>query len=320
MLGIFTKLADWSIDKLGLSLDTNLGKSIHFFIEDTTKIFILIYMLIFIISLFRAQLSPEKIKIYLSGKSRWYGYFLAVFLGVITPFCSCSSIPLFLGLIAARIPFGIAIAFLVSSPLISEIAAIMLFSMGTKGMFIASIYILTGVIISVTAGWLADKFTLERYLVYKPNIVEIENTKTDKRSEKIKVLIKYAHTFALDTLKSIAIYVVIGLMIGAFMHGYIPQEMFIKYLGRDNPFAVLMAAIVGIPLYASHAGVVPIIQVLLEKGVPIGTSLVALMSITAISLPEMIMLKKVFSVKLLLIFIVFLLLAFIVTGYLLNFI
>ncbi len=318
MLDIFTWLADWAVGKMGLDIDTHFGQAVHFFIEDTTKIFVLIYVLIFIISLFRSQLSPDRVREYLSGKSRWSGYFLAVFLGVVTPFCSCSSIPLFMGFLAAGVPFGVSVAFLVSSPLISEIAAIMLLSMGETGIYVVTVYIITGTIISVVAGYLADKFNIERFLAINvPNVIPPSCAcKTIK--EKIRALVAYAHNFAKDTVKSLALYILIGLVIGAFMHGYIPQEFFVKYLGKDNPLAVPVAAIVGIPIYASQAGIVPIMQVLLMKGVPLGTALVMFMSIATISLPEMMMLKKVFTYKLLGIFIGYLLVAFIVTGYLLN--
>lgn len=318
MLDIFTKLADWSIAKMGLSLDTHLGQAVHFFIEDTTKIFVLIYVLIFFISLFRSQLDPERVRDYLSGKSRWSGYFLAVFLGVVTPFCSCSSIPLFMGFLAAGVPFGVAIAFLVSSPLISEIAAFMLLSMGGYGVYIVSIYLVSGTIISVLAGYLADKFNIERYLVINIPKITPQTCNCKNVKEKAVALLKYANDFAIDTVKSLAIYILIGLVIGAFMHGYIPQEFFIKYMGADNIWAVPFAVVVGIPLYASQAGIVPLVQVLLMKGVPVGTALVAFMSIATISLPEMMMLKKVFSYKLLAIFIGYLMVAFIITGYLLN--
>ena len=164
MLDIFTWFADWSTAKMGLDITTHLGQAVHFFIEDSLKIFVLIYVLIFFISLFRAQLSPEKVRDYLSGKSRWSGYFLAVFLGVVTPFCSCSSIPLFMGFLAAGVPFGVSMAFLISSPLISEIAAFMLLSMGSYGVYIVTIYIISGTMISVLAGYLADKFNIEKYL------------------------------------------------------------------------------------------------------------------------------------------------------------
>lgn len=318
MLEVFTKLADGSIAEMGLSLDTPFGQTVHFFIEDTTKIFVLIYVFIFLISLFRSQLNPERVRDYLSGKSRWSGYFSAVFLGVVTPFCSCSSIPLFMGFLAAGVPFGVSMAFLISSPLISEIAAIMLLSMGHYGIYIVTIYIISGTIISVLAGYFADKFNIERYLSLNIPKMTPQTCNCKNIQEKAVALVRYANQFACDTVKSLAVYILIGLVIGAFMHGYIPQAFFVKYMGSDNVWAVPFAAIVGIPLYASQAGIVPLVQVLLMKGVPVGTALVAFMSIATISLPEMMMLKKVFSYKLLAIFIGYLLMAFIVTGYVLN--
>ena len=189
MLDIFTHLADWAILQMGLTKETHLGSTVHFFIEDSTKIFVLLYLLIFIISLFRSQLSPERVRDYLSGKSRWSGYFLAVFLGVVTPFCSCSSIPLFMGFLTAGVPFGVSVAFLVSSPLISEIAAIMLLGMGSYGVYIVSIYIISGTIISVLAGYLADKFHVEKYLAL--NIPKTTPPMCSCSSMKDESLIKY---------------------------------------------------------------------------------------------------------------------------------
>ena len=318
VLDIFTTLADRAIAETGLDLNTHFGRAVHFFIEDATKIFVLIYVLIFIISLFRSQLSAEKVREYLSGKSRWSGYLFAVFLGVVTPFCSCSSIPLFMGFLAAGVSFGVSIAFLVASPLISEIAAIMLLSMGKTGVYVVTVYILSGTVISVLAGYLADKFNIGKYLAFGIPRVAPPSCTCKTVKEKIKALFVYANDFAWNTVKSLAVYILTGLVAGAFMHGYIPQEFFVKYLGNDNPWAVPVAAVIGIPMYASQAGIVPIMQVLLMKGVPLGTALVMFMSIAAISLPEMMMLKKVFTYKLLCIFVVYLLIAFIITGYLLN--
>ena len=243
---------------------------------------------------------------------------MAVFLGVVTPFCSCSSIPLFMGFLAAGVPFGVSMAFLISSPLISEIAAFMLLSMGSYGVYIVTIYIISGTMISVLAGYLADKFNIEKYLALNipkttPSVCGCKSVK-----EKAVALVKYANNFAWDTVKSLAIYILIGLVVGAFMHGYIPQEFFVKYMGADNIWAVPFAPFAGIPIYASQAGIVPLVQVLLMKGVPIGTALVAFMSIATISLPEIMMLKKVFTYKLLMIFIGYLFVAFTATGYLLN--
>lgn len=303
--------------KLGLTLQSKLGMAVSFFIEDFFKIFLLIYITLFVVSLFRYQLEPEKIKEYLGGKKSFLGYMLAIILGVITPFCSCSSIPLFLGFVAAGIPFGITMAFLISSPLISEIAVLLLLITPHAGWKVAAVYILVGSIIALLGGLLCDFFHLEKY------IKQIEEPKkkcccNNSVSEKIKLTVLYANEYAIDTVKEIGLYVILGLAVGAFMHGYIPQEFFIKYLGTQNIFAVPIAAIVGIPIYANHTSVMPIVQVLLMKGVPVGTTLVLLMSITAISLPELIMLNRILKWEILAMFVGFLLVSFICVGYLLN--
>lgn len=318
MLEFIGKFADFATVKMGLSLQTKLGSAVSFFIEDLFKIFLLIYLSLFIVSLFRYHIAPEKIKEYLSEKHAFCGYLWAIILGVITPFCSCSSIPLFLGFTAAGIPFGITMAFLISSPLISEVAVFLLLITPQAGWKVAGVYILISTIIALIGGWLCDVFHLEKYLkvIEEPQKTGHHYCKT--RKEKIKANIKFANDYATETLEEVGWYVIIGLIVGAFMHGYIPHELFIKYLGAKNLYAVPVAAIIGIPIYANHNSVLPIIQVLLMKGVPVGTSLVMLMSITAISLPELIMLNRVLKWKILAMFVVYLLISFILVGYLLN--
>ncbi len=322
MFSLFTKLADHVTHWLGLNVQTHLGSAVYFFVEDITKIFVLLYLLIFIISLFRAQLSPEKVREYLSGKNRWYGYFLAVFLGIVTPFCSCSSIPLFIGFITAGIPFGITMAFLISSPLVSEIATFMLIGMNGAGVAVAGLYVVCGSLIAVLGGYLADRFNLVRLCTYQPAEPAAGpacccNARKSKK-QRAQELIAYAHFFAWDTIKNLWLYIVLGLLVGAAIHGYVPMEFLSKYLGPQNPWAVPLASVIGAPMYANHVGVIPVIQALLLKGVPIGTALVILMSITAISLPEMMMLKKVLSAKMIGLFILYLILSFICVGYILN--
>ena len=322
MFSIFTKLADTAVSLLKVNPDSAFGTALHFFVEDIVKIYVLIYILIFVISLFRKQLSPQRIQQYLSGKKRWYGYLLAVFLGVVTPFCSCSSIPLFIGFLTAGIPFGITMAFLISSPLISEIAAVLLLSMKGAGPLVAFLYVLVGALIAVIGGYLVDALHLEKEVL--PFSMAPQAScgcrcgckKTLK--QKALLTLQYAHTYAWDTLKSISVYVFLGLLVGAAIHGYVPVEFLGKYLGAGNPLAVPIASIAGAPIYANHIGVIPIVQALLLKGIPVGTALVLLMSITAISLPEMMMLKKVLSWKLIGYFLGYLVISFIIVGYILN--
>lgn len=319
MFYFLEKFANTITLKLGFSLQSHAGKAVSFFIEDFFKIFLLIYLTLFVVSLFRYQLAPEKIKEYLSGKHSFWGYLLAVILGTVTPFCSCSSIPLFLGFVAAGIPFGITMAFLISSPLISEVAVLVLLITPHAGWRVASVYILTGAVIAILGGWLCDKFNLGKY-VKKIHEPEKKCCCCSSATERIKSTVVYANAYAIDTVRQIGLYVILGLIIGAFMHGYIPQEFFVKYLGSKNFFAVPLAALIGIPIYANHNSVLPIVQVLLMKGVPVGTTLVMLMSITAISLPELIMLNRVLKWKILAMFVAYLLISFIFVGYLLNFI
>lgn len=323
MFKFLTDFANYLTTLVGLDLQSKLGSAISFLIEDTIKIFLLIYIMLFVVSLFRAQLDPHKIKNYLSGKKSIIGYALAVILGVVTPFCSCSSIPLFIGFIAAGVPFGMAMTFLIASPLISEIAAVLLLITPNAGPIAAGAYILCGTVISILGGFLCDNLNLQRFKIQNKFDNHSEHChggccSCKSQNNKIKSLVQYANNYAFDTVKEIAPYVLIGLVIGAFMHGYIPQEFFVKYLGQSNPFAVIVAAFAGIPIYANHNSVLPVVQVLLIKGVPLGTTLVMLMSITAISLPEMIMLHKVLSWKMLALFASYLFVSFIIVGYIMN--
>lgn len=318
MLEFIDKFADFATVKMGLSLQTKLGSAISFFIEDFFKIFLLIYLSLFIVSLFRYHLAPEKIKEYLSGKHSFLGYLFAIMLGIVTPFCSCSSIPLFLGFTAAGIPFGITMAFLISSPLISEVAVFLLLITPHAGWKVAIVYIGVGIIIAAIGGWLCDVFHLEKYLKVIEEPQKDDHNHNHSMQETIKSTVVFANNYAVETIKEVGLYVILGLIVGAFMHGYIPQELFVKYLGAKNLFAVPMAAIIGIPIYANHTSVLPIVQVLLMKGVPVGTTLVMLMSITAISLPELIMLNRVLKWKILAMFVGYLLVSFIFVGYLLN--
>ncbi len=317
MLEFLKTFSDSIVNFAGIDLSSRLGISISFFIEDTIKIFLLIYVMLFVVSLFRAQLNPQKIKSYLSGKSLFFGYILAVFLGVVTPFCSCSSIPMFIAFSAAGIPFGMTMAFLISSPLISEVAAVLLLITPEAGWQAAFVYILAGGIISILGGYLCDKFRLERLKEESCEETHEHHHHHDMKEE-VQSLVAYANNYALDTVREIAPYVLIGLGVGAVIHGYVPQEFFVKYLGAENPFAVVIAAFAGIPIYANHDSVLPIIQVLLMKGVPVGTTVVMLMSITAISLPEMIMLHKVLKWRMLWLFTGYLFVSFIVVGYIMN--
>lgn len=318
MLNIFKILADYvTYDLAGMEAGTHLSDALHFFVEDVTKIFFLLFAMTTTVSFFRSKLKPEKVRAYLEGKPKWLAYILAVVLGAITPFCSCSSIPLFIGFVEAGIPFGVTMAFLITSPMINEIAILVFASV--VGWQLTGVYIATGLVIGLTGGLLMDKLGLEKYV--EGYVYDIRMGKTSIAENGIttfKDRILYAFSYTKDILKKIWIYIIIGIGIGAFLHGYVPQEFLAKYTSADNIFSVPLAVILGIPLYANATGIIPVAEALLDKGVPIGTVLAMMMSVVAISLPEMIILRKVLKPQLLIYFTAFMFFAFIAVGYLYN--
>lgn len=294
---------------------TLLASSVNFFIYDTIKIFILLFVIIFIVSIIRSYLPPEKIRIILSHKNKYVGNIIASFLGILTPFCSCSAIPLFLGFVQAGVPLGTTFSFLVASPMINEIALVLL--LGMFGWKIAFIYIVSGLIISIISGIIIDKMKVKNLVepfVYQNNISgEVDLPEMNKKERII-----YARNYTLDIIKKIWFYVVIGIGVGAFIHGYVPADFLAQYAGGDKWYAVPIATIIGIPLYSNAAGVIPLVSALTEKGVSMGTTLAFMMSITALSFPEFMILKKVMKTKLIFIFAGVVGLGIIITGYLFN--
>lgn len=318
MLEIFKNLADLIAFKLlSLSPSSAAGKALHFFIEDITKIFALLVIIVFIVGFFRAGLSSEKIRNLLGGKrSKLFSYPFAVILGAVSPFCSCSSVPIFIGFLEAGVPLGITMAFLIASPMINEVAVIVLAS--TIGLKFAVIYVLTGLTIGIIGGLLIEKLKLEKYVEdYLQNGQLQKENNTDFSSFKHRAA--YAKNQVKEIVGRVWLYVIIGVGAGAMLHGYVPQEFFAAYTSGNNLLAVPLAVLVGIPVYANATGAIPIVEVLLSKGIPIGTALAFLMSVAAISLPEMIILRKVLKPKLIAIFIGILMVCFIGVGYLFNF-
>ena len=320
---IFTYFADFLIfTVLGLSADTKIADSLHFFFEDISKIFVLLIILIYLISLLRAGLQPERIRKFLSGKKRGISYFLASLFGAVTPFCSCSSIPLFMGFTQAGIPLGITMAFLITSPIVNEIALVLLGSLlGWKFMVL---YAGVGIIAGVLGGIFIDLIKADRYLTpFAQNMLgnSSENTKHDNISSKISF--SERNTFALTELRTILkrvwIWVFAGVGIGALFHGFVPESFILNYLGAGKLWTVPAAVGIGIPLYSNATGIIPVAESLLQKGLPLGTTLAFMMSTVAASLPEFMMLKQVMKLKLLLIFFAMLLFFFTLTGWISNF-
>ena len=317
MFSIFTKLADlFTFRILTLESDTRLADAIHFFIEDVTKIFFLLTLVIFTIGFFRSMLTPERVRAIVANKPRIISYPLAVGLGAITPFCSCSSVPLFIGFLEAGIPLGVTMAFLIASPMINEVAILVLAA--TVGWKITALYVASGLIIGMTGGLVIEKLQLEKWVedyVWKIRMGKIPVQSIEKS---MKARLDYAFAQVKEIIGRIWLYVLIGIGLGAALHGFVPQELLSTYTAASNPFAVPAAVTLGIPLYSNATGVIPIAEALLDKAVPIGTVLALMMSVAAISLPEMIILRKVLKPQLIAIFIAILFVSFIGVGYLFN--
>lgn len=318
MFEIFTLLADAATyGLLGLSPDTRLSGAVHFFIEDTVKIFVLLTVVIYIMGLFRTMLSAEKVRGYLEGKPRGAAYGLAVLLGAVTPFCSCSSVPLFIGFLEAGIPLGATMAFLVSSPMINEVAVVILAAV--LGWELTALYVVTGLGVGVLAGWLTDRFGMARHVEEHVWSIKVGRDGAGEAPDNsLRGRARFAWTEVKDIVGRIWLYVLVGIGIGAGLHGFVPASFFAEWAGPDNFFAVPMAVLAGIPLYSNATGVIPVAEALLQKAVPVGTVLVLMMSVVAISLPEFIILRQVVKPRGLAWFAGFLATAFIGVGFLFN--
>lgn len=311
--------ADWLTYKVfGIIPKTLLADAINFFIFDTIKIFILLAVIIFVVSIIRSYLPPEKIRSILSHKNKYVGNVLASLLGIITPFCSCSTIPLFLGFVQAGVPLGTTFSFLIASPMINEVALVLL--LGLFGWKIAFIYIISGLIIAILSGIVIGHLKVENLVesfVYE-NTVNGNNLDLPSMSRKERI--NYATDYTKDIIKKVWPYILIGVGLGAWIHGYLPADFLAQYAGSGRWYAVPLAVIIGIPLYSNAAGVIPLVSALTEKGVSMGTTLAFMMSVTALSLPEFMILKKVMKTKLILIFAGIVGIGIMFTGYLFNFI
>lgn len=317
MLEIFTRLADWgTYDALALERTTKLADATHFFIEDTTKIFFLLFVIVFVMAFFRSMLAPEKVRGYIEGKSRGVGYALAALLGAVTPFCSCSSVPLFIGFLEAGIPLGVTMAFLITSPMVNQVAVVILASI--VGWKMTGVYVAAGIGLGIVGGFVIDRLHLERYVedyVWKIRMGEVAQIQVD---ESLAGRTRYAWEQATEMVRRVWLYIIVGIGIGAGLHGYVPSEFFAEYAGANNPFAVPFAVLVGLPLYSNITGIIPVAEALLAKSLPIGTVIAFMMSVVAISPPEFIILRKVLKPQMLLFFATFLSIAFVLVGYLLN--
>ena len=290
------------------------GEALNFFIYDTLKIFLLLTTIIYVVAIIRSSFPPERTKQMLSHKREYVGNVLAALLGIVTPFCSCSAVPLFIGFVESGVPLGVTFSFLISSPMVNEVALIMLW--GLFGWKIALIYIGTGLLVAIVAGIVIGKLKMEKYV--QDYVWEMQVGNSEIVEQTFREKLDYAREYTLGLLKKIWPYVVVGIGVGGFIHGYVPQDFLARWAGRDNPFAVPVAVALGVPLYSNAAGVIPIVHALMEKGMAIGTVLAFMMAVTALSLPEAIILKNVLKTRLLATFFGTVAAAIVIVGYLFN--
>ncbi len=298
----------------GLEPGTHFGEAINFFIYDTVKVFFLLTVIIFFVAMIRSYFPPERTRRILSRKRQYLGNGVAGLLGIVTPFCSCSAVPLFIGFVESGVPLGVTFSFLISSPMINEVALVLLF--GLFGLKIALLYVGTGLLVSIIAGIAIGKLKMEKYV--QDYIYQMKVGSAEMPEQKFREKVEYAKDYTKDLLRRIWPYVLIGIGVGGFIHGYVPSEFLIEYAGPDNPFAVPVAVLIGVPLYSNAAGTIPVVQALMGKGMPIGTVLAFMMAVTALSFPEAVILKNVLKMRLLLVFFGIVAVAIIGVGYFFN--
>ncbi len=307
------KSADLITSLLGLDPDSPLGGTVHFFIYDTLKIFLLLAVMIFVIGVLRTYLPQDKLKRWMGAGGLWGNAVAAVF-GAITPFCSCSSIPIFISLLKAGVPLGVTFSFLITSPIINEYLVLLM--AGEFGVPITLAYVASGLLIGITAGAVLQRMNLERYL--ETDITSSSNITGDAIFLTFASRLRYGVSEAVSVIRQIWLWVLVGVALGALIHNYVPQETFHALMEATGIFSVPIATLLGVPMYGSCAAIVPVAVVLFNKGIPLGTALAVMMAMAALSLPEAIMLRRTMKLPLIAIFFGTTTLAIIVTGYLLN--
>lgn len=314
--------ADWLIYHVaGVTPGTHLGDALHFFVYDTLKILFLLLLITFLMGIVNAYFPIDRIRNFLS-RNKLYGgeYLIASTFGAVTPFCSCSSVPLFIGFVKGGIPLGVTFAFLVTSPLVNEVAVAIF--LGMFGLKTTLIYVTSGILLGMISGFILDKMKLEPLLTEWVRKIQA-NAEREREAFELERK-SFFHRLpeigkeSLGIVKGVFVYVIIGIGIGAAMHGYVPEGFFETYIGKDTWYAVPLAVVLGVPMYANAAGIVPVIQVFVAKGIPIGTSLAFMMAVVGLSIPEATLLKKVMTAKLIAIFFGVVTVCIILSGYVFN--
>ncbi len=304
-----------TFDLCKLSPDSRMGKATQFFLYDTPKVLMLLTLVVFAVGVLRSFFTPERTRKILAGKGEAVGNVLAALLGIATPFCSCSAVPLFIGFVTAGIPLGVTFSFLIAAPMVNEVALVLLY--GLLGWKIAALYLVTGLTIAILAGWTIGRLHMERYVEEWVKNVLTSGTETTM-PRNIQERIQYGYEAVRDIVTRVWLFVILGIAVGASIHGYVPEGFMASLMGKSAWWSVPIAVLIGIPMYANAAGIVPVLQALLEKGAALGTALAFMMSVIALSLPEMVILRRVLKPALIATFVGVVGSGILLVGYLFN--
>ncbi|MDD9301311.1 MAG: permease [Desulfobacter sp.] len=310
-------LSQWlTYNLLSIQQGSHLGDSIEFFLYDTPKVMMLLFLVVFGVGIIRSFFTPEKTRAFLSGKSEFAGNILAALLGIVTPFCSCSAVPLFIGFVTAGVPLGVTFSFLIAAPMVNEIALGLLY--GLLGWKVAAIYMGTGLFVAISAGWVIGRLKLENHIedwVIQANMADVE-------VEEEKLTWNDRFVYGWDAVKEIIgrvwIYVILGIAVGAGIHGFVPEGVMASIMGKGSWWSVPVSVLIGVPMYSNAAGVIPVVEALLGKGAALGSVLAFMMSVIALSLPEMVILRKVLKPRLIAVFVGVVACGILFVGYLFN--
>ena len=312
-------VTDWIIDSVfGMTKGAHLTEALRFFVFEFPKVMLLLTLIIFFVGIIRTFFTPERTRKALEGKKTFTGNVMAATLGIVTPFCSCSAIPLFLGFVESGVPLGVTFSFLIAAPMINEVAIILLY--GLFGWQVAAIYVGTGLVIAILAGWVIGLLKLEKWV--EPWVYETHMGNSDSEEEKLSFVkrIKLGYDAVKEIVGKVWIYVALGILVGAGAHGYVPEDFMAALMGKSAWYSIPLSILIGIPLYSNAAGIVPIVSVLIEKGASLGTALAFMMSVIGLSLPEMVILRKVLKLPLIFTFIGVVGVGIMIVGYLFNYI
>jgi uncharacterized protein len=313
---VIQPLADAVTRLAGLDRGDRLGSAISFFLYETPKVLLLLVAVVFGVGIVRSFFTPERTRRYLAGHRESVGNVLAALLGVVTPFCSCSAVPLFIGFVTTGVPLGVTFSFLISAPMVNEVALVLLF--GLFGWKVAGLYLGTGLLIAILAGWTIGRLHLEGWV--EPWVYEMPaGTDGDEDSQTFEDRVQFGREAVRDIVGRVWLYVLGGIAVGAGIHGYVPEDFLASFMGRSSWWAVFVAVVLGIPMYSNAAGIIPIVQALLEKGAALGTVLAFMMAVIGLSLPEAVILRKVLSVRLIAVFFGVVGLGILAVGWLFNF-